>query len=158
HGEARINATAEEESDWHVRGEPSLDAATQELERPYDEVLFGSVAQVPGCSERRVPVAAYNRLCACREAQNVCWRELVDSLEDRQWTRDMLVTQIVVQRFVVNSSLKTRDTEQRLDLGCKVESAPLAHVVNGFFPRTVARQEADFPRAVPHGDAEHSVD
>jgi hypothetical protein len=80
-----------------------------------------------------------------------------DTFEYGERMRNVLVTEVMMQRFQIEFRGKARNHEKRLQLRRKVQRVRLPPVVQRLLAHAIARQQADPLTFVPYGHGKHPV-
>jgi hypothetical protein len=95
------------------------------------------------------------RLPCHPDVQHMGGGKLVDGDEHRTRVGDEAKRQVLVQREGVDLPETGRHLEDRLDLGCEVESLASAGPKKRLLAQMVPREKEPASAAVPEGDGEH---
>ncbi len=156
---ARVDTSAEEYAERHVRHQPALDAlleARAALGDPLSRVaLFGLVKQ------RRFPILADSQVepvFPAFEGEIVRRGELFHAREQGIVRAHVSEREVLRQRGFVERRPDRGMLEQGLDLGPEHESGSVPPIVKRLDPVPVARAKQRLLLAIPHRVGEHSIE
>src|SRR5262249_56239654 len=107
-------------------------------------------------AEAEVPVAL-NGALPLAPAQHVASGQLLESLEDRMWRRDVLECQIAREALSIEAARARRVLEERLELGPEEQRVADLRIVERLLAEPVAREEKLAPRLLPQPQPQHPL-